>query len=363
MSRFCPRCGAELSPEDRFCSACGAAVPGAVFSNKAVGQEPLTGTAFVEKSKEWARPQKGGMHPGFIVLLVLLLLVFLGVAALLGIHLFGADSARPSSENQVAEEKGVEALTPSSASYSQERTLTQQEAEMLQDFISQFEQRVEQILVQNWDGMSIKGAYTLEGYVLEGSTLWKGMDARTGAWNGAQKEGLPELESYQIESYFVQWDGEVLLLHAQERLTGKDPSGKEIALQFEDTYMLERYFGNYRCFDAQCSELLEILDLYYWEATSANLEFWVISGASRYYTDEELARADAFELSVLRNGMYALCGKIFTQNEPVRSFFEQFYWYVPDTEDDEIVRSRMNEYQLYNITRILEMEREKGYSE
>ena len=89
MSRFCPRCGAELSPEDRFCSACGAAVPGAVFSNKAVGQEPLTGTAFVEKSKEWARPQKGGMHPGFIVLLVLLLLVFLGVAALLGIHLFG----------------------------------------------------------------------------------------------------------------------------------------------------------------------------------------------------------------------------------------------------------------------------------
>ncbi len=367
MGRFCPHCGAELSPGDRFCSACGVAVPDAEAFKKAVGQEPLTGTAFVEKSKEWARPQKGGMRPGFIVLLVLLLLVFLGVAALLGIHIFGMgggakgqhEAAAPSAGG--TEEAGDIPAEEYGADARADRSLTANEQQMLDDFIAQFESKVAQILQQNWDGLGIRGAYALEGYVLEGSSLWKGLDAQTGAWNGAAKEGLPELMSYEIASYTVQWDGDVLILYAQEVLVGRDPSGEEVTFSFSDTYMLEQYFGNYRCFDSKCDEFLGVLDTYYSEASAANLEFWVIAGASRYYTEEELRRADAYQLSILRNGMYALSGKYFTKNRQVREFFQQFYWYIPDTEDDEIARSRMNEYQLYNVTRVLEMEREKGF--
>ena len=53
----------------------------------------------------------------------------------------------------------------------------------------------------------------------------------------------------------------------------------------------------------------------------------------------------------------------FSLNHQVRDYFSQFEWYLPDTEDDEIVRSRMNDYQIQNIIRVLEMEREKGYQQ
>ena len=56
-----------------------------------------------------------------------------------------------------------------------------------------------------------------------------------------------------------------------------------------------------------------------------------------------------------------MSGKIFTLNRQIGDYFRQFKWYLPDTEDDEIVRSRMNSYQIQNITNILEIEREKGY--
>lgn len=364
MSRFCPHCGAELSPGDKFCPACGVAVPDSAIPPKAVGQEPFSGTAFVEKSKEWARPQKGGMRPGFIVLLVLLLFAFFCIAVLLAMHLFSAGTTSEK-EEAVASVEPAEAGQNGSAevieSAQADRVLSETEQAMLEDFIARFEQKVSAILVQNWDGTGVHGAYALENYVLEGSSLWKGLDAQTGAWNGGKKEGLPELEAYRITGYTVQWDGDVLILHAKETITGKDPAGEPVSMAVEDTYMLEQYFGNYRCFDSRSSALLAALDTYYRQAVAANLEFWVIAGGSRYYTDEELRQANAYELSILRNGMYALSGKQFTKNRQVMDFFQQYYWYIPDTEDDEIARSRMNEYQLYNVTRVLEMEREKGY--
>lgn len=366
MSRFCPHCGAELSPGDRFCPTCGVAVPDSAIPPKAVGQEPLSGTAFVEKSKEWARPQKGGMRPGFIVLLVLLLFAFFCIAVLLAMHLFGTGSTLKKEAISTTEpaEAGQSAPTEEASENAQaDRALSETEQAMLDDFIAQFEQKVSAILVQNWDGTGVHGAYALENYVLEGSSLWKGLDAQTGAWNGGQKQGLPELETYKIIKYTVQWDGDVLILHTVETITGKDPAGEPVSMTVENIYMLEQYFGNYRCFDSRSNALLAALDTYYRQAVAANLEFWVIAGGSRYYTDEELREADAYELSILRNGMYALSGKQFTKNRQVMDFFQQYYWYIPDTEDDEIARSRMNEYQLYNVTRVLEMEREKGFHE
>ena len=122
---------------------------------------------------------------------------------------------------------------------------------------------------------------------------------------------MPRLVRYQMQSYTTQWDGDVLILQVQEQLEGEDPAGQQIALQFEDTYMLERRAEGYCCFDSRSEELLAALDTYYAQAVAGNLEFWVIAGSGRYYTREELEQASEFELSVLRNGMYALSGKIF----------------------------------------------------
>ena len=363
MGYFCPDCGAELAPGQKICPCCGAQLSDMQIQS-AAARSSLTGAAFVEKAKGWESPKKKGGRPGFAMLAGLLLLAFGAVAGLLCIHLFGDFAEKGTEAAQALPEEGEaqeeqEAKGSAADAVQTARELTKEEKAQLEEFIAQFEQKVEQILTQSWAKDGIKGASALSGYIAEESTLWKGLDAQTGAWNGA--DYLPRLTRYQIQSYTTQWDGEVLVLQVQEELEGEDPAGGQITLQFEDTYMLERRQAGYYCFDSRCDALLAVLDTYYKEASAGNLEFWVIAGASRYYTREELEQASEFELSVLRNGMYAISGKIFTANHQIQDYFSQFEWYHPDTEDDEIVRSRMNDCQIQNITLVLELEREKGY--
>lgn len=362
MGYFCPDCGAEFAPGQKRCPSCGAQLPDMQTQAKSAACGSLTGAAFIEKGKGWASPQRKERRPGFAMLAILLLLAFGAVAGLLCTHLFGAFADKGVESAQALPEEFAEGAKNSTSDTAKpERTLTGEEKAQLEEFIARFEQKVETILTQNWGSDGIKGASVLSGYVAEESALWKGLDAQTGAWSGA--EHLPRLVRYQMQSYTTQWDGDVLILQVQEQLEGEDPAGQQIALQFEDTYMLERRAEGYCCFDSRSEELLAALDTYYAQAVAGNLEFWVIAGSGRYYTREELEQASEFELSVLRNGMYALSGKIFTLNHQVRDYFSQFEWYLPDTEDDEIVRSRMNDYQIQNIIRVLEMEREKGYQQ
>ncbi len=364
MGCFCPNCGAELASGQKRCPHCGAECLELQMQPKAAARGSLTGADFIEKAKGWESPKKKGRAPGFAMLATLLLLAFGVVAGFLCIHLTGAFAGKGVENAQalpgdglVQDEGGQEETTIDAATL--ERALTEEEKAQLEEFIAQFEQKVELILTQDWGSDGIKGAGVLSGTVAEESALWKGLDAQTGAWSGAAH--LPRLTRYQIQSYTTQWDGDVLVLQVQERLEGEDPAGQPIALQFEDTYMLERRQAGYLCFDSRCDGLLAALDTYYAEASAGNLEFWIIAGSGRCYTREELERASEFELSVLRNGMYAVSGKIFTLNHQIEDYFSQFKWYLPDTEDDEIVRSRMNSCQIENIIRILEVEREKGY--
>ncbi len=362
MGYFCPDCGAELAPGQKHCPHCGAELSEGWQQSKAAAHGSLTGADFIEKAKGWESPKKKGRSPGFAMLATLLLLAFGVVAGFLCIHLGafaekGTEAAEALPKDGFAQSAGGQEAASDMAQSARE--LTQEEETQLAEFIAQFEQKVEAILTQNWETDGIKGASALGGFVAEESALWKGLDAQTGAWSGAAH--LPRLTRYQIQSYIAQWDGDVLVLQVQEKLEGEDPAGQQIVLQFEDTYMLEHRQESYYCFDSRCSELLAALDTYYAEATAENLEFWVIAGSGRCYTREELEQASEFELSVLRNGMYAVSGKIFTLNRQIGDYFRQFKWYLPDTEDDEIVRSRMNSYQIQNITNILEIEREKGY--
>ena len=364
MGCFCPNCGAELAPGQKRCPHCGAERLELQMQPKAAARGSLTGADFIEKAKGWESPKKKGRGPGFAMLATLLLLAFGVVAGFLCIHLTGAfagkgvENAQALPGDGLVQDEGGQEETALDAAQP-ERELTEEEKAQLEEFIAQFEQKAEAILTQNWAKDGIKGAGVLSGYVAEGSTLWKGLDAQTGAWSGAAH--LPRLTRYQIQSYTTQWDGNVLVLQVWEQMEGEDPAGQPIALQFEDTYMLERRQAGYLCFDSRCDGLLAALDTYYEEASAENLEFWIIAGSGRCYTREELERASEFELSVLRNGMYAVSGKIFTLNHQIEDYFSQFQWYLPDTEDDEIVRSRMNDYQIENIIRILEVEREKGY--
>ncbi len=94
---------------------------------------------------------------------------------------------------------------------------------------------------------------------------------------------------------------------------------------------------------------------------NTSLQKLVQEGRERYFTEAELENKTAFELSILRNGMYALSGLRFVKNESLREFFENCDWYAPDTTDAETVYARFNKYQKGNVAAIVKIEKAKGY--
>ncbi len=89
---------------------------------------------------------------------------------------------------------------------------------------------------------------------------------------------------------------------------------------------------------------------------TSELEYMVLQGNQRYYSENELLGRSAYELSILRNGLFALSGKQFVINQEVKAFFEACTWYSPNTEDDDVVKSRFNQYQKSNLEMILQIE-------
>ncbi|MDO4573026.1 MAG: YARHG domain-containing protein [Clostridia bacterium] len=87
----------------------------------------------------------------------------------------------------------------------------------------------------------------------------------------------------------------------------------------------------------------------------------MLEGGERYYRQSELEDMSEYQLSILRNGMFALSGKRFSRNQAVIDFFEGCDWYTARYDEDEEVRERMNEYQQANLELIIQTEKDKGY--
>ena len=90
MGYFCPECGAELALGQKSCPCCGARLSDIQIQPSDAERSSLTGTAFIEKAKGWASPQRKERRLGFAMLATLLLFSFCIVAGLLCVHLLGA---------------------------------------------------------------------------------------------------------------------------------------------------------------------------------------------------------------------------------------------------------------------------------
>ena len=90
------------------------------------------------------------------------------------------------------------------------------------------------------------------------------------------------------------------------------------------------------------------------------LEALLLQGMERNYAESELEDLSEYELSILRNGMYAYSGLSFKKSQ-YKDFFSDCSWYEPNTSDDEKVYKRFNAYQKKNVATILAVEKEKGY--
>ena len=91
------------------------------------------------------------------------------------------------------------------------------------------------------------------------------------------------------------------------------------------------------------------------------LAAFIYEGKDRYYTRDELIYRDENELAMIRNGMYALSGKIFERNMEAKEFFENCSWYEGTTASDSAAMSEFTYYQLQNLQLILYVEKDKGF--
>jgi|GEM_PF-4803776 len=84
---------------------------------------------------------------------------------------------------------------------------------------------------------------------------------------------------------------------------------------------------------------------------------FILAGKQRAYSYWELDAYTQDEVALIRNGMYALSGKIFTKKEN-QAYFSQFGWYTPVSEN---VDRDLNAYQRANIELCARYEKDRGW--
>lgn len=77
----------------------------------------------------------------------------------------------------------------------------------------------------------------------------------------------------------------------------------------------------------------------------------------QYITRGDLLQYDAEDAAFLRNGIFALSGKIF-KTKKYSDYFSGQYWYYGYETDDNAVQIRFNDYQKKNLAVIMEYEKE-----
>lgn len=95
------------------------------------------------------------------------------------------------------------------------------------------------------------------------------------------------------------------------------------------------------------------------ESDSSELEDLILSSATRVIAKEELEALSDNELYLLRNGVYALAGRLFNE-EDLMSYYESFSWYEGTIPPNKFTRNDFNEFQKINIDIIVNYDKELG---
>ena len=84
---------------------------------------------------------------------------------------------------------------------------------------------------------------------------------------------------------------------------------------------------------------------------------FIYEGKSRVYAYDELSPFTQEEVALIRNGMYALSGKIFNKDVN-KEFFSSCWWYTPVSTN---VDKSLNKCQKANIELVVQFEKDKGW--
>lgn len=85
------------------------------------------------------------------------------------------------------------------------------------------------------------------------------------------------------------------------------------------------------------------------------LETYILLSDEIEFTDSQLKTFSSSELYFLRNGIFALSGREFEEEELMEAF-QNYEWYVPEIPPGEFTWSMLNEKQVINIKKIQKIE-------
>lgn len=91
-----------------------------------------------------------------------------------------------------------------------------------------------------------------------------------------------------------------------------------------------------------------------------NLEHFILSLAERTITINDLVGIDQETMGYVRNGIYAMAGKIF-KTQKYQDYFSSTSWYVPYSQDSDLVSARFNQCMSHNLNVCIEYETLMGW--
>lgn len=91
---------------------------------------------------------------------------------------------------------------------------------------------------------------------------------------------------------------------------------------------------------------------------NCSIEDAILISGIHLFTSEELMDFSRDELRLIRNGIFALNGRAFVE-EDLHNYYSQFDWYKPVSDGTIVDYSSLSVYQRKNVDKIKEIERDK----
>lgn len=95
-------------------------------------------------------------------------------------------------------------------------------------------------------------------------------------------------------------------------------------------------------------------------STTDSLEQFILSLAERTITINDLMGMDKETVGYVRNGIYAMAGKIF-KTQKYQDYFSSTSWYTPYSQDNDLVTARFNQCMSHNLNVCIEYEELMGW--
>ena len=158
--------------------------------------------------------------------------------------------------------------------------------------------------------------------------------------------------SVDAEWWFPSFDNSMCHIHLGQNIDyALTRKGSEVTLDICDPNNPSQYWVVVRCDDNGTQPSY---------STTDSLEQFILSLAERTITINDLMGMDKETVGYVRNGIYAMAGKIF-KTQKYQDYFSSTSWYTPYSQDNDLVTARFNQCMSHNLNVCIEYEELMGW--